>query len=352
MKFLIYSDNHWSQYSSILRQRGEKYSIRLGNQIESINWAEELAQSCNCDYVFHLGDFFDAPTLNSEEITALKEINWSDIPHVFLVGNHEIGLRSLEFNSLNSLASVSNFSIIDSITNMSFDDFDVLLIPYTFESDRPKLSDYCKDNRKRIIFSHNDIKGIQMGKFVSVDGFDIEDINNHCDLFINGHLHNGEKINDKIINVGNLTGQNFSEDAFKYDHVALLLDTDDMSVAVFRNPYALNFYKLDFTEDCSIDTINRISESLGLNAILTVRCKEKDVSYLRKRFGNEPDIIVPHCCKVITSRFIIVPDVSDTNSTQIEDLVRVDHFQMFKDYMLENIGESDIVLSELQELCK
>lgn len=45
-----------------------------------------------------------------------------------------------------------------------------------------------------------------MGQFISKAGFDINDIEDNCDLFINGHLHNGSKITDKIFNVGNLTG--------------------------------------------------------------------------------------------------------------------------------------------------
>ena len=36
-KFLIYADPHWSQYSSIVRKRGNKYSMRLHNLINSLN---------------------------------------------------------------------------------------------------------------------------------------------------------------------------------------------------------------------------------------------------------------------------------------------------------------------------
>lgn len=36
-KFLIASDLHWSQYSSIVRKRGKKYSVRLHNLINSMN---------------------------------------------------------------------------------------------------------------------------------------------------------------------------------------------------------------------------------------------------------------------------------------------------------------------------
>ena len=44
MKFLICGDVHWSEFSSILRKMGDKYSKRLENLINSINWVEEQAK--------------------------------------------------------------------------------------------------------------------------------------------------------------------------------------------------------------------------------------------------------------------------------------------------------------------
>ena len=352
MKILIYSDNHWSQYSSILRQRGDKYSVRLENQIKSINWAEALAESNSCDFIVHLGDFFDSSSLNSEEITALKELTWAKLPHYLIVGNHEIGTKNLKFNSLNSLATMSNFEIIDSIKNSILGDLEIVFIPYTFDKKQYSIKSLFKsDNPKKIVFSHNDLKGVQMGKFVSKEGFEINDIANNCSLFINGHLHNGEKIGKNIINVGNLTGQNFGEDAFKYDHVALILDTQSMKIAVFENPYALNFYKLDFTENNSIDYINDISSKLKNNAVCTIKCKEENESFLKKRFGVISDPLVPRCTKVLTSRFILVPDISSNNAV-VENISKVDHLQLFKDYVSENMGNTEVVISALQEVCK
>lgn len=353
MKILIYSDNHWSQYSSIVRQRGRKYSLRLENQIESINWAESLAVTQCCDMVVHLGDFFDAPNLNSEEITALKELRWAtDIPHYFIVGNHEIGTRSLEFNSLNVLTNNSPFELMDEIESLNFADrLELVFLPYVFESDRKPLSETLKPRRncRRVIFSHNDIKGIQMGKFQSKEGYEISDIQANCDLFINGHLHNGEKVADKIINCGNLTGQNFGEDAFKYEHVALILDTDTMRVAVFENPYAFNFYKLDFYINNQIDDIN--ATYIKSNAVCSIRCAEKDLYYLKVRFGNEKDDLIPKNCNVIASRFIVVPEPVDKEIVE-EQLSDVDHLKLFREYILETLGNNDLVVSELSEVCK
>lgn len=354
MKICIYADNHWSQYSSIVRQRGNKYSLRLENQIESINWVEALAKTQCCDMIVHLGDFFDAPNLNSEEITALKELRWAtDIPHYFIVGNHEIGTKNLEFNSLNVLTSNSPFKLIDKKEHLFKieENLELIFLPYQFETDRKPLSEELGGwgNFRRVIFSHNDIKGIQMGKFQSKEGYEISDIQANCDLFINGHLHNGEKVADKIINCGNLTGQNFGEDAFKYEHVALILNTDDMRIAVFENPYAFNFYKLDFYENNSIDDINAIH--IKSNAVCSIRCAEKDLHYFKVRFGNEKDDLIPKNCNVIASRFIVVPEKTGAEIVD-EQLPDVDHLKLFKKYILQTLGANEIVATELAGVCK
>ena len=44
MKYLIFSDCHWSTYTSILRSRGKKYSTRLEYLIESLNWVNKVAK--------------------------------------------------------------------------------------------------------------------------------------------------------------------------------------------------------------------------------------------------------------------------------------------------------------------
>ena len=59
MNILLYSDVHWSTYSSIIRKRNDKYSVRLDNLIKSMNWIRELSSSYNCKYDICLGDFFD-----------------------------------------------------------------------------------------------------------------------------------------------------------------------------------------------------------------------------------------------------------------------------------------------------
>jgi len=49
---------------------------------------------------------------------------------------------------------------------------------------------------------------MNLGHFTSKDGFSIDEINDDCVLFINGHLHNASWVGRKykIYNAGNLTG--------------------------------------------------------------------------------------------------------------------------------------------------
>ena len=61
MKIMIYSDNHFCEKFSIISKMGNKYTLRLENQIKSLNWAEDLAYHRGCQYVICAGDFFDKP---------------------------------------------------------------------------------------------------------------------------------------------------------------------------------------------------------------------------------------------------------------------------------------------------
>lgn len=357
MKILVVGDVHWSQYSSILRKRGEKYSYRLENLIKSIDWVEELADETECELMVYLGDFFDRSDINSEELSALREVSWNNLPHYFLVGNHEAGRGDLLYNSAD-VFGIANFKVISS-TALQFNiyhlDCQLCFLPYVLEENRRPFEEYFSwdsNTKKRIVFSHNDIKGFAMGNFISKEGFDIVDIDKNCDLYLNGHLHNGGRISSKIINVGNLTGQNFSEDAFKYDHSVIVLDTDDLSCAVYENPYALNFYKLDFTEHNDIDYINQTSMKMKSNCVATIKCKEEDVEYIRNRFDPKyKNELVPYNCNMVETRIIVQSDTESVPIDTEEETFHIDYLEQFSKYVIQHLGRNEIIEYELQKVC-
>ena len=337
---LICPDIHFCQNWSIIRERGKRYSARLENCIKSINWVMNTALQNNCSSIFYLGDFFDKAEMNAEEISALSKIKWSTGIQYFLCGNHEMIATDHKYSSAKVFDLIERGEVLDEPTILPFDNIEIGILPYILESNRKSLTDYlpAKTDKKRLILSHNDIKGIQMGKFVSEAGFSIEELEANADLILNGHLHNGDKVSDKIINVGVLSGMNFSEDAFKYDHVAFIVDTDTLKIEVYENPWALNFYKIDAVEH--VPNLYAIKQ----NAVITLKCNDSDAEYYKKQLNEMSN--------VLETRVIIQPTMQILNEEITQETLTVDHLESFKTYILNNFENTKELMEELNEVLK
>ena len=348
MKFLLFSDLHFCEYSSILRKEGSKYSIRLEKLIETLNWIEKIAVEQCCDRVISFGDFFDKPILNSREITALNDVNWSNIYHQFIIGNHEASNKSLKYNSTNVLKKL-NFEIIDSIMVEDFDTYMILYLPYISDIEKEhNLNDYFEKlqidkNIKKLIFSHNDVKGIQYGAFLSEIGIAIDDIDSTCDIFLNGHLHNSVKFSKKGFNLGNVSGQNFSEDAFTYMHCAYILDTDNLSLEAIPNPYALNFYKINIQNELDLAIINNLKE----NSVISVKCVDNLLENVKQAIFENRNIL--------ESRInIIYEKVKNDKINESSDITitKIDYLDKFSNFCFENFENTELLKQELSIICK
>lgn len=343
MKIAICSDIHVCKNSSILRKSGNKFSMRLENCIKSISWFEQISKEHNCDQEIFLGDFFDTPTLDDQTITAIQEIMWNEIPKTAIVGNHESSVSSLVYSSLKTFES-SIFKVISTPTWWYLENRALLFLPYVLESDRVALKDLLAEqnsNIKPIVFSHNDIAGIQMGPVVSKTGYTIEDIENNTELFINGHLHNGSKITDKIINLGILTGKDFGEDATRYSHNIMILDTETLEYELIENPYAFNFYKNGLEINSTADLIKL--DRLKNNAIISVKCDESVLNETREKIAS--------LSNVLESRITVVRTATGETSLDAAELA-TDHLAKFSQCCKEKLNNTRLLEEELAEILK
>ena len=346
MKILIYTDNHFCQNSSIVSGRGEMFSHRLENQIATLNWVEQLARERGCSMIINAGDFFTRPDLNSEEVSALKMIKWSEhIWHFFLVGNHDASDKSLFFNVQNVFSFIENADVIDHTCVMGDENFVILFVPYISQTSTEEdiqldslIGDVDIRNAKKVLMiSHNDIKGVQFGGFISKTGLSIDDIEAHCDLCINGHLHNHTWVTKKILNLGNVTGQNFSEDAERYPHYCAVVDTDTLQCDLIVNPHALNFYKIDLTtRDFDWNVLNS-------NSVVTVKCQADAVESVRALLAQR---------QVRYSRVLVDTETKRVDQAQTEAVLSIDHHQRFRDFILSNVGDTDLIKEELSIICE
>lgn len=343
MNILIYSDNHFCQNSSLIRGRGSRFSDRLENQIQTLHFIEGVAVDNNCKAIFNCGDFFDRPELNSEEISALKEIRWNtDIAHYYIVGNHDASDKALSFNSTNALASVHNSFIIDKPAVLCIEDSLIALLPYvSLNSDEyipleeifsPSVTD--GRYRNKILLSHNEVNGLQYGKYVSDHGLSYKEVDSLFSICFNGHLHNSISIKDKLINIGNITGQNFSEDAFTYKHRCIVLNTNNLEYHFIENPFAFKFYKIDKDRYETIPT-------LGANSVLSVTCDESQLDYVKSLIDSNPNIKYK---KITVQR-----EMHSDDSRFFEDVKTPEN--KFSDFVLKTLGDSKIVREELSSVC-
>lgn len=342
MRILCFTDNHFCERSSIVTKYGNKYSLRLENQIESLNWVEQLAKDKNCAMIVCLGDFFDKPHLTDQELTALQDIKWTEnIPHYFLVGNHESEENDLQYSSTKVLEGENRF-IIDKPAIQNFFEVELAFLPYVVESNKQPLETYFpKTGLPRILFSHNDILGLQMGPVVSKIGFSIEEIEANCDCCLNGHLHNGQPVTNKILNLGNLTGKDFGEDAFRCSHKVIIMDTDTFSFELIENPYAFNFYKIDILTEKDLDLLNKVKN----NAVISVKCVDKYIEAVREKINQNTNII--------DTRVILIKTFEETGdqTVDISDLA-VDQCIKFAECCREKLDNTPVLEAELAEILK
>lgn len=341
MRILLFGDAHCCSRSSIINKFGTHYPVRLENQIQTFAWIKEQAIKNNCDMVIGLGDLFDSSQLSDVEITAAKALPFADLPTYLIVGNHESGSQSLAYSSTKVLEDV-NRKIISEPFSFYAGNTEVCLLPYVTESERKSIAEYFPnraEQTKRVILSHNDLKGISYGPVISVTGFEIPDIEANCDLYINAHIHNGQQITKKIYNIGNVTGQNFSEDAFKYSHNIIILDTDSLTCSFLENPHAYNFYKIQ------IDTKDdfKYLDSLKSQAVVSIKCEQS--------LANEVKQKVASLANILESRVILIKKYEETAESSELDFT-VDHLARFIECCKATIENSSLLDEELNEICK
>jgi calcineurin-like phosphoesterase family protein len=343
MKILIYTDTHFCEFSSIVRSQGNNYSTRLENEIKSISWAESLVDKYGCDKVIHLGDFFDKPELNSAEISALREIKFSNVEHILLVGNHESVNSNL---STTTLDVFREFKVIKKPSYLVCGSTRLDLIPYmtNIKEDLDYLDDVVTKGgslgiTKKIALSHNDIAGINYGAFISEQGIDLDYIDKTWDLFLNGHLHNTCWVTNKLLNVGNLTGQNFSEDASIYKHNAVILDTDTLEVLEIENPYAFNFYKIEVHSESELYKL----DNLKSNAVVSVVTYSRLMQQVKDKLIGTISRVVIKPEPITRIEKGIQEESIDLSINPIEKLIQ---------FAREKLEPSKILEEELKELNK
>jgi len=143
-------------------------------------------------------------------------------------------------------------------------------------------------------------------------------------------------VGKNIINVGNLSGQNFSEDALTYSHNVCILDTETDNLRFIENPCAFNFYKLGL-----INSVNQLVDlSLKDNAVISLTVDQNNIEL--KNFMES--------FKNIVSKRVLYKVSSAQVDVDTERFKEVDYLKEFVEFVKDNMEITDIVNEELSKV--
>ena len=318
MKIGLYADPHISQTSSIIVGKSGDFSGRLTNLINSFKWMNRFFKEKGCAMVVCLGDMTDKPTLTAEEITALSCCGVEN--HHLLVGNH---CRADKDGKINSLSIFKNIYYEPTILEVpgfySHDRETVRILVLPYNSTPVDLTQF-KDSVD-VILSHNDIKGYDFGGHVSEVGYEIEDILSKCKLFINGHLHNGAwLIQDRVVNLGQLSGMNFSSCGGQWEPSVGILDTDTLTLEIHENPYAYRFKKEEFS---TLTKLKSYLDNLPESGEYVLQARVPDTIAQKSRK------LIDQCSKVVASRVLTSQTKSKKSSPTKRDEIKLDKSSVY-----------------------
>lgn len=311
MKIGLYADPHFASTSSIIVGKSGEFSGRLTNLIESFSWMNKFFKEEGCKMIICLGDLTDRPDLTAEEITALSRCGLEN--HIFLVGNHCRLDKDGKINSLSIFNKVYNEPQLLEVPGCR-----ILLLPYnSTEVELDKFEDSVD-----VILSHNDIKGYDFGGgHVSDTGYTLDDILRKCKLFINGHLHNGGWLVDRrVVNLGQLSGMNFSSCGGQWEPSVGILDTDTMTLEIHENPKAYRFKKIEVPTLVKLKSYLDNLPNVG-RYVLQVKVPEGIAQSARK--------VVEQCNKVEASRILTIQSPSKKTSNKLHKDIKTDSTSVY-----------------------
>lgn len=269
MKIFMYSDVHISKTSSILPLTSDnpKYTYRQNMIIETGKYLAEIIDNEKPDIIINLGDTFDQHTITSYDIDVASEFfkcfRYINIPHLVLVGNHE--MINYDYNAIKILSNIDNITVITEPSSVDLE-FIASLHPdaaTTFQSANNEIKsakialmpymeykDILNFPDGEFLFSHIDIMGMQIrGDYELPDGVSKEQLAKYK-LVFNGHIHK-PSFKNNVVNVGSITTHSFADDNESVPQ-CYIFDTNTLDLKTFKPKICPLFRKFEMQNEMDL----------------------------------------------------------------------------------------------------
>lgn len=338
MKIFIYSDLHISKTSSILPNTSDnpKYTYRQNMILETGKYLADIIDQVKPDMIINLGDTFDQHTVTSYDIKVASEFfkcfRYLNIPHLVLVGNHE--MVNYDFNAIEILSNIDNITVISepctidgnfiknlygNTTNVPELNTQLALMPYM------EFKDILNFPDGTYLFSHIDIMGIKIrGNFELPEGVSKEQLSKYK-LVFNGHIHR-PSIKDNVVNVGSISTHSFSDDDECVPQ-CYLFDTETLDLTTYKPTTCPLFRKFEICED--INELEQYISGLDSNYkyVLQVVCPFELKELVKSRLSQSD--------KILSSRLNVRVDKTKQAQEKLDVTIQsnIDIVKSFKDFL-------------------
>jgi predicted phosphodiesterase len=259
----------------------------------------EIIEDEKPDLIVNLGDTFDQHTITSYDVNVASEFfkcfRYLNIPHLVLVGNHE--MINYDFNAIEILSNINNITVITEPCTVDANivttfgksalskdtDLKLAFMPYMEYGDILSFPD------GKFLFSHIDILGMKIrGDYELPDGVKAEQLSKY-QLVFNGHIHK-PSIKGNVVNVGSISTHSFADDNDAIPQ-CYIFDTDTMNLQTFKLNICPLFRKFEIKE--TLVELETFVKELDTNYkyVLQVTCPFELKENVKEYLSEQPSII-------------------------------------------------------------
>jgi len=282
-KTATFTDIHW----------GAKANSNQHNQdcIDYVEWfCQQIKADPEIDNIIFLGDWFEnRSAINVSTLTyaykGAQMLNNLGLPIYFVVGNHDLYHRhTREIHSVINYTEFTNFNIIEEPTIIDEIHNGILISPYLFHEEYPRLIKYLDLDTW---WGHFEFKGFEVTGYgmKMPTGPNAEDFKGPEFIF-SGHFHK-RQANEQVVYIGNTFPSNFG-DAGSNDRGMMVFDHSTKDIQF-----------IDW-EDCPKYTKTKLSDLLDktvslypnsrVKCIVDIPVTFEESTFLRQKFTEDFDL--------------------------------------------------------------
>lgn len=281
MKILFFSDIHFHHSHTFSRLTQEGFSIR---ELEHISCADTIIKICKeekIDKIVFGGDMFGpvGDNMSGQTLSAIciffEKLQSLNIPIDILVGNHDLSFstNSTHIHKLVAFKNWQNLKIYDEPYEIN----KIVYMPYCTDNQyAQQFLENIVEKDKKIIFSHLEIKGINLGNGIFTEKGVELDLLKQFRMVLQGHYHSGGSLAKNIQIVGSTQRLSFKDKGIARNNI-ILYDTDSNKIErrSFECPDWLTFTDDNINDLLKLDTNNYVKVEVSMDILLTEEIKNK-----------------------------------------------------------------------------